>query len=134
MLQHMKYKREVIGAQITLTEGEMECNRRLKTQFFIQLDGVDTDPNDRVLMVGARVSVWLNGKQIVDHAILENYYDRKASVPAKGPICLQTHGAPIRWRNIAIREIVLRTAHSSAAFSPGVRWSSMVVPSCRSAP
>ena len=59
----------------------------------------------RVVMVGARVSIWLNGKQTVDHAILENYYDRKASVPAKGPICLQTHGAPIRWRNIAIREI-----------------------------
>ena len=59
----------------------------------------------RVVMVGARVSVWLNGKQTVDHAILENYYDRKAAIPAKGPICLQTHGAAIRWRNIAIREI-----------------------------
>jgi len=59
----------------------------------------------RVVMTGARVSVWLNGKLTVDHATLENYYDRKASIPAKGPICLQTHGAPIRWRNIAIREI-----------------------------
>jgi hypothetical protein len=56
-------------------------------------------------MVGARVSIWLNGKQTVDHSILENYYDRKASIPAKGPISLQTHGAPIRWRNVAIREI-----------------------------
>ena len=59
----------------------------------------------RIVMVGARVSIWLNGKQTVDHAILENYYDRKASIPAKGPICLQTHGAPIRWRNIFVREI-----------------------------
>lgn len=59
----------------------------------------------RILMVGSRVSVWLNGKQTVDHAILENYYDRKAAIPAKGPICLQTHGASIRWRNIAVREI-----------------------------
>ena len=59
----------------------------------------------RILMVGARVSIWLNGKQTVDHATLENYYDRKAALPAKGPICLQTHGAPIRWRNIAVREI-----------------------------
>jgi len=59
----------------------------------------------RIVMVGARVSVWLNGKQTVDHAILENYYDRKVSVPAKGPICLQTHGAPIRWRNVFVREI-----------------------------
>jgi hypothetical protein len=59
----------------------------------------------RVVMTGSRVSVWLNGKQTVDHAIMENYYDRKAALPARGPICLQTHGAPIRWRNIAIREI-----------------------------
>jgi len=59
----------------------------------------------RIVMVGARVSVWLNGKQTVDHAILENYYDRKVAVPAKGPICLQTHGAPIRWRNLFVREI-----------------------------
>jgi len=59
----------------------------------------------RIMMVGARVSVWLNGKQTVDHATLENYYDRKVAVPAKGPLCLQTHGAPIRWRNIFVREI-----------------------------
>ncbi|MGA0029932.1 MAG: 3-keto-disaccharide hydrolase [Opitutales bacterium] len=76
----------------------------------------------RVVMVGARVSIWLNGKQTVDHAILENYYDRKSSVPAKGPICLQTHGAPIRWRNIAIREIAgdeanrILASHGKAGF------------------
>src|ERR1051325_7582518 len=59
----------------------------------------------RILMVGSRVSVWLNGKLVVDHAILENYYDRKTPVPPKGPIQLQTHGGEIRWRNIFIREI-----------------------------
>lgn len=59
----------------------------------------------RIVMVGARVSVWLNGKLVVDHALMENYYDRQAPVPAKGPIELQTHGGEIRWRNIFIREI-----------------------------
>jgi hypothetical protein len=62
----------------------------------------------RVLMVGARVSVWLNGKLTVDHALLENYYDRAnrlAPVPPRGPIQLQTHGGEIRWRNIFLREI-----------------------------
>ena len=59
----------------------------------------------RIVMVGARVSVWLNDKLVVDHAILENYYDRKQPVPVKGPISLQTHGAEIRWRNIFLREI-----------------------------
>ncbi len=76
----------------------------------------------RVVMTGARVSVWLNGKQTVDHAILENYFDRKASIPAKGPISLQTHGASIRWRNVAIREISgaeanqILAAHGKAGF------------------
>ncbi len=59
----------------------------------------------RIIMVGSRVSVWLNDKLVVDHALMENYYDRKATVPAKGPIELQTHGGEIRWRNIMIREI-----------------------------
>ena len=59
----------------------------------------------RVLMVGSRVSVWLNEKLVVDHANMENYYDRKTSIPARGPIQLQTHGGEIRWRNIRLREI-----------------------------
>ena len=59
----------------------------------------------RILMVGSRVSVWLNDKLVVDHANLENYYDRKTPSPAKGPIELQTHGGEIRWRNIFIREL-----------------------------
>ncbi len=59
----------------------------------------------RILMVGARVSVWLNGKLVVNFANLENYYDRKTPIPPKGPIELQTHGGEIRWRNIFIREI-----------------------------
>jgi hypothetical protein len=59
----------------------------------------------RILMVGSRVSIWLNEKLVVDHANLENYYDRKQPIPAKGPIELQTHGGEIRWRNIFIREI-----------------------------
>lgn len=59
----------------------------------------------RILMVGAHVSVWLNEKLVIDHAVLENYYDRKKPIPAKGPIELQTHGGEIRWRNIFLREI-----------------------------
>ncbi|HRZ99639.1 MAG TPA: DUF1080 domain-containing protein, partial [Candidatus Paceibacterota bacterium] len=59
----------------------------------------------RILMVGSRVSIWLNGKLVVDHARMENYYDRKTPIPTKGPIQLQTHGGEIRWRNIYLREI-----------------------------
>ena len=65
----------------------------------------------RILMVGARVSVWLNGQAVVDHVVLENYYDRRLPaaerrpVPPRGPIQLQTHGGPTSWRNIYLREI-----------------------------
>ena len=59
----------------------------------------------RILMTGSRVSVWLNDRLVVDHAILENYYDRKTPVPSHGPIQLQTHGGEIRWRNVFLREI-----------------------------
>jgi hypothetical protein len=59
----------------------------------------------RVMMVGSRVSVWLNDKLVVDHAIMENFHDLKTPIPAKGPIQLQTHGGEICWRNIFLREI-----------------------------
>ena len=74
----------------------------------------------RIVMVGSRVSVWLNDKQVVDHATMENYYDRAVAVPTRGPIQLQTHGGEIRWRKIFIREIgsdeanKILAAHSSA--------------------
>ena len=59
----------------------------------------------RILQVGDRTSIWLNGKQVVDMAPLENYWNRKLPLRRNGPIQLQTHGGEIRWRNIAIREI-----------------------------
>jgi Domain of Unknown Function (DUF1080) len=48
---------------------------------------------------------------VVDHALLENYYDKKRAVderrpvPVRGPIQLQTHNGGTRWRNIFIREL-----------------------------
>jgi hypothetical protein len=65
----------------------------------------------RILMIGSRVTVWLNEKLVVNHAILENYFDKKLPVAQrrpilpKGPIQLQTHGSEIRWKNLFVREI-----------------------------
>jgi hypothetical protein len=59
----------------------------------------------RILMLGERVTVYLNDKLVVDHARLENYFNRKLPLMRKGPIQLQTHGSEIRWRNIYVREI-----------------------------
>jgi hypothetical protein len=59
----------------------------------------------RIIMTGSRVWVWLNGRQTVNGALMENYYNRKLAVPPKGPLQLQTHGGEIRWRTLLIREI-----------------------------
>ncbi len=59
----------------------------------------------RILMIGPRVTVWLNGGKVVDDAVMENYFARERPIFPRGPIQLQTHGGEIRWRNIFIREI-----------------------------
>jgi len=79
----------------------------------------------RILMVGSRVSVWLNGKLVVDHANMENYYDRKKAIPTRGPIQLQTHGGEIRWRNVFIREIGSTEANKILASKGGVGFQSV---------
>lgn len=67
----------------------------------------------RIVMIGQRVSVWLNDQQTVDHAIMENYWDRKRPIPATGPIELQTHGSEMRFRNVFIHEINAEEANKT---------------------
>ncbi|AWM40053.1 hypothetical protein GobsT_15330 [Gemmata obscuriglobus] len=78
----------------------------------------------RIVQVGERTTVYLNGKRVVEHARMENYWDRKAALPKAGKVLLQTHGGEIRWRNLFVREIpaaeaneVLRT-HDAKGFEP----------------
>ncbi|WP_435019907.1 family 16 glycoside hydrolase [Tundrisphaera sp. TA3] len=59
----------------------------------------------RIRQIGDVTWVWLNDKLVVDGAVMENYWDRKKPLPARGPIMLQTHGGEIRWRNLFVREI-----------------------------
>jgi hypothetical protein len=73
----------------------------------------------RILMVGERVTVYLNDKLVVDFARLENFWNKSSPLPKKAPIQLQTHGGEIRWRNVFIREIpseeannILRKSHT----------------------
>lgn len=79
----------------------------------------------RILMIGERVTIDMNGHRVVDHARLENYFNRKAPVPVRGPIQLQTHGGEIRWRNLFLREIppaeaaaILRQQDRQGGFYP----------------
>ncbi len=73
----------------------------------------------RIIQIGARTSVWLNDKMVVDHAIMENYFDRKLPLFAKGVIQLQTHGNTISWRNIFVRKIGSEEANKFLAEHTG---------------
>lgn len=56
-------------------EGEHEASRRLKTEFMVQLDGVSSDSNDRILVMGAT-----NLPQELDEAVLRRLV-KKIYVP-----------------------------------------------------
>jgi len=58
-----------------------------------------------VRMVGTRVWVTLNGKDVVVGQVLDNYFDRAQPVLPTGSIELQTHGSEVRFRNVYVREI-----------------------------
>ncbi|WZO96544.1 DUF1080 domain-containing protein [Isosphaeraceae bacterium EP7] len=78
----------------------------------------------RIIQIGARTTVYLNDTLVVDHATMENYWDRSAPLLARGVIQLQTHGAEIRWRNLFLREIpaveanTILSAAGAKAFTP----------------
>ncbi len=78
----------------------------------------------RIQQVGARTTVWLNEKLVVDWAAMENFWDRKRAHFPNGPIQLQTHGGEIRWRNVFIKEIDAEAAneilanHTNEGFTP----------------
>jgi hypothetical protein len=59
----------------------------------------------RIVMIGEKVSVWLNGDLVVDNVTMENYWDRKIPIFPKGAIELQAHGTDLAFRDIYVREI-----------------------------
>jgi hypothetical protein len=69
----------------------------------------------RIIQVGERTTVYLNDKLVVDHARMENFWNHKLALPARGPIQLQTHDHEIRWRNISVREIPAAEANQILA-------------------
>lgn len=79
----------------------------------------------RIIQIGARTSVWLNGKMVVDHAIMENYFDRKMPLFVKGVIQLQTHGNEISWRNLFVRKIEAEEANKLLAEKASTGFTSL---------
>ncbi len=58
-----------------------------------------------IRMVGDKVTVKLNGKLVVDEVVLENYWERDKPIYETGPLELQSHGDPLYFKNIYVREL-----------------------------
>lgn len=59
----------------------------------------------RIIMVGEKVTVYLNNELVVDNVVLENYWNREIPIYESGQIELQNHGDPVSFKNVFIREI-----------------------------
>ena len=67
----------------------------------------------RIVMVGEKVHVFLNGELVVNDTTLENYWERDKPIYASGQIELQNHSSPLYFRNIYVREIPATTGAST---------------------
>jgi hypothetical protein len=59
----------------------------------------------RILMVGARAHVFLNGELVTRDTVMENYWDYSQPIFPSGQIELQNHNHELWFKNIYIREI-----------------------------
>ena len=59
----------------------------------------------RILMLGDRVTVYLNDVLVVDNVVMENYWERGKPIYPTGQIELQHHGSRLEFKNVYVREI-----------------------------
>lgn len=59
----------------------------------------------RILMMGEKAHIFLNGVQVVNNVTFENYWDRKQPIFPSGQIELQNHGDKLWFKNVYIREL-----------------------------
>jgi hypothetical protein len=59
----------------------------------------------RIVMVGEKLHVFLNGELVVRETTLENYWERDKPIYPAGQIELQNHGGQLWFKNIYIREL-----------------------------
>ncbi len=105
-----------VNARNSVGSGGLFNNQKNPSQPLVRADNPIGEWNRfRILQVGSRTSVWLNGKHVVDHTIHENYWDRSRPLFPAGPVQLQTHGGVLKLRNIFVREIPADEANALLA-------------------
>ncbi|MDP3642297.1 MAG: DUF1080 domain-containing protein [Bacteroidota bacterium] len=93
-----------VGAQVG--SGGLYNNKINPSKPLVLADNAIGDWNTfRIYMVGDRVTVFLNGILVVDHVVMENYWDRSIPIFAREAIELQAHGTDLAFRNIYVKEL-----------------------------
>jgi HEAT repeat protein len=93
-----------VGAQVG--SGGLYNNQKNPAKPLKVADNPVNDWNTfRIVMIGEKVSVWLNGELVADNVTLENYWDRSIPIFPKGAIELQAHGNELAFRDVYVREI-----------------------------
>jgi hypothetical protein len=91
-----------------LGSGGLWNNRHARNQPLVPADNPAGEWNTFFIrMIGRKVSIWLNGKLIVDRTELENYWDRSGATPLAraDQIELQHHGSELFFKNLYLREL-----------------------------
>lgn len=93
-----------VGAQVG--SGGLYNNQVNESKPLMVADNPIGDWNTfRILMMGERVTVYLNGQLVVDDVVMENYWDRSIPIFPTGSIELQAHGTNLAFRDIYVKEL-----------------------------
>ena len=93
-----------VGAQVG--SGGLYNNQKYESKPLMVADNPVNEWNSfYIRMEGDKVTVYLNGKLVTDHTILENYWDRSLPIFPEDAIELQAHGTRVEYRDIYVREI-----------------------------
>ncbi|MFH1741596.1 MAG: DUF1080 domain-containing protein [bacterium] len=93
-------------ANANVGSGGLYNNKNNPSQPLVTADNPIGEWNTfRIKMIGERVTVYLNGKLVVDNVVMENYWERDKPIYPTGQIELQNHGNTLYFKNIYIREL-----------------------------
>jgi hypothetical protein len=96
--------RREVGAQVG--SGGLYNNQTNPSKPLVVADNAIGQWNTfHIIMIGDKVTVFLNGIKTVNNVALENYWDRKMPLFIKEQIELQAHGTYVAYRNLYVKEL-----------------------------
>ena len=99
-----------VGAQVG--SGGLYNNQKNRSSPLVVADNPVGEWNRFIiLMVGDKVTVYLNNTLVVQNVPLENYWERGKAIYPIGSIELQHHNSPLYFKNIYVREIKALPTH-----------------------